>query len=102
MNTTYQFRDQTLDRSQTASRLKALALEGLRQQYPDQADRLAPRLCGELAAAEEDLVLLQRLVALWDLARYAKAHNICTAPGSYKLSASLMACCLEELSHDEA
>lgn len=94
MNTTYQFRDQTLDRSQTASRLKALALDGLRQQYPDQADRLAPRLCGELAAVEEDPVLLQRLVVLWDLARYAKVHNICTAPGSYELSASLMACCL--------
>lgn len=94
MHTTYHFRDQTLDRSQTASRLKALALDGLRRQYPEQADRLAPRLCGELAATEGDPALLQRVVTLWDLARYAKAHNICTAPANDKLSASLMACCL--------
>ena len=94
MHTTYQFRDQTLDRSQTASRLKALALDGLRQNYPEQADRLAPRLCGELAAIESDPDLLQRVVALWDLARYAGEHKICTAPANDKLSASLTACCL--------
>ena len=92
MHTTYQFRDQTLDRSQTASRLKALALDGLRQNYPEQADRLAPRLCGELAAIESDPDLLQRVVALWDLARYAGGPKICTAPANDKLSASLTAC----------
>lgn len=94
MHTTYQFHDQTLDRSQTASRLKAQALEGLRQQYPEQADRLAPRLCGELAAMEGDPALLQRLVVLWDLARYAGEHKICALPANDKLAASLMACCL--------
>lgn len=94
MYTTYQFHDQTLDRSQTASRLKALALNGLRQNYPEQADRLAPRLCGELAAVEGDPTLLQRVVALWDLAQYAGAHHIYAAPANHKLSSSLMACCL--------
>ena len=40
MYTTYQFRDQALDRSQSASRLKALALDGLWQNYPEQPGHL--------------------------------------------------------------
>ena len=36
----YQFHDQTLDRSQSASRLKALALDGLWQNYPEQPGHL--------------------------------------------------------------
>lgn len=76
MRTTYQFRGQTLSFSQTASRLKALALEGLRRRCPEEATRLAGRLCGELVALEGDQDMMQRTVILWDLARYAGVHQI--------------------------
>lgn len=76
MRTTYQFRGQTLSFSQTASRLKALALEGLRRRCPEDAPRLAGRLCDELVALEGDQAAMQRAVILWDLARHAGVHHI--------------------------
>ena len=102
MNTIYQFHGQTLDRSQTASRLKALALDGLRRRYPRQADQLVSRLCGELSAVGENGELMQRLVILWDLARYAGVHRIAVQPDGEKLARSLTARCLDIVQEDSA
>lgn len=95
MDAICRFQDQTLSGTQTISRLKALALMGLRRRYPEQAGQSIGRLCRELIHLEAQPPLMQRMVLLWDLARYAREHAHLTAPGGWVLPASLAAYSLD-------
>lgn len=74
--------------------LKTLALQGLEERFHEPEPELKDRLDRELERIAGTEGCLQRMVILWDLARYARAQQIFIGPGMGTLPGSLAAYCL--------
>lgn len=86
--------NQNLTVEKAVRRLKTLALQGLEERFREPTPELKDRLDRELDRIAGTEGCLQRMVILWDLARYARARQVFIGPGMGTLPGSLAAYCL--------
>lgn len=91
MSQTVLFQGQTLTSAEAIERLKALSTEGVEEEAPFGAPELENRIADELDIMGQNVNCLQRLIILWDLARYAREHQIFIGPGAGTLPGSAAA-----------
>lgn len=93
-NNTIQFQGCALTVQEAAATLEKLTQAGLTKRYGSVTPELTARMACEREYITASDAWLQRFLLLWDLARYAKEHQIFTGPGFGALPGSLTAYCL--------